>query len=44
MIKWVPRKNIDLDNIQQKVKEIYETNIFTNNGLNVQECQKKIKD
>lgn len=44
MIKWVPHKNINLDNIQQKVKEIYETNIFTNNGLNVQECQKKIKD
>jgi dTDP-4-amino-4,6-dideoxygalactose transaminase len=43
MIKWVPRKNINLDNINKKIKDIYETNIFTNNGLNVQECQKKIK-
>ena len=44
MICWVPKKNIDVNNIQLKINECVEKKHLTNNGKNVKELQKTIKD
>lgn len=43
-ISWVNKKEIDLNIINEKIKGCIETKHFTNNGINVIELQKKIKD
>jgi dTDP-4-amino-4,6-dideoxygalactose transaminase len=44
MIDWVPKKNINIDNINNKIFECLENKNFTNNGKNVIELQKNIKN
>ncbi|QKF93565.1 3-amino-5-hydroxybenzoic acid synthase family protein [Fadolivirus algeromassiliense] len=43
-IKWVGSKNINIDVINKQIKECIETNIFTNNGPNVQKLQDKLRE
>lgn len=43
MISWVPTKNINIENINIKIKNCIESKHVTNNGKNVIELQKFIK-
>lgn len=43
MISWVPNKNINLEDVTQKIKKCIESKHVTNNGKNVIELQKVIK-
>ena len=43
MINWIPRKEIDHENIQELLKPSLEKNQFTNYGPNVQLLEKEIK-
>lgn len=43
MISWVPKKTINIDNINNNILECVKTKHFTNNGKNVQLTQEKIK-
>jgi dTDP-4-amino-4,6-dideoxygalactose transaminase len=43
-IKWVCKKNIDLNSINNKITDCIETKHFTNNGKNVIELQQKLKN
>lgn len=44
MSNWVCKKLIDLEKVNEKIIECFETNHFTNNGKNVIETQKLIKN
>lgn len=44
MSNWVCKKNVDLKNIDDEIKECFKTNHFTNNGKNVVKTQRIIKD
>ena len=44
MISWVPKKNINLEDITKKITECIESKHVTNNGKNVLELQKVIKN
>jgi dTDP-4-amino-4,6-dideoxygalactose transaminase len=43
MISWVPTKNINLTDINKKINDCVKSKHFTNNGINVIELQKYIK-
>ena len=43
-IKWINTKNIDSESISLKVNDCLKTNILTNNGVNVVQLQKTIKE
>ena len=43
MISWVNKKNINMNEINNKILECIETKHFTNNGKNVIELQQEIK-
>jgi dTDP-4-amino-4,6-dideoxygalactose transaminase len=43
MIKWVANKTVNLENVNIKIRNCFETNHFTNNGKNVIETQTLIK-
>jgi len=44
MISWVPNKKINYENIEVKIKNCIESKHVTNNGKNVIELQKYIKN
>ncbi len=44
MISWVPKKNINVNNINLEILKCIETKHFTNNGKNVQLLQENIKN
>jgi len=44
MINWVPTKNVDFDEVNLKINNCIAAKHLTNNGKNVIELQKKIKD
>lgn len=43
MISWVSKKDVNIENINEKILECIQSKQFTNNGKNVIELQKTIK-
>jgi len=44
MIRWIANKEVDLLNINNKITELFKTNNFTNNRINVINAQNIIKN
>lgn len=44
MISWINKKNLNLENINEKILDCIQTKHFTNNGKNVCQLQQNIKN